>query len=298
MTEPRFETLCRDYQLRVEKVLAGLMPGDVHPETLHQAMRYATLNGGKRIRAILVYATGLALGLNPWHLDAPAAAVELIHAYSLVHDDLPAMDNDDLRRGKPSCHKKFNEATAILVGDALQALAFQVLAHANPSGPGAEIQVEMIRLLATASGSRGMVGGQFIDLDAVGKQLSMPELEDMHIRKTGALIRSSIQLGALGKVDLPKEQYDLLDHFGKYIGLAFQIQDDILDVEGDAAVTGKISGSDRNQNKPTYTQLLGIAEAKSQATHYYQKALESIAFLGDAGKTLRDLASFVVVRNR
>jgi len=299
MPDLTFETMSHEYQLRVEKVLAGAIPdAKTHPEQLHQAMRYATLEGGKRIRAQLVYATGAALGLNLWQLDPLAAAVELIHAYSLVHDDLPVMDNDDLRRGQPSCHKKFDEATAVLTGDALQTLAFQLLSHHNTNGVSAETRLKMLHLLATASVSRGMVGGQAIDLFSVGKELSIPELEDMHIRKTGALIRASIQLAALGKEDLPVAQFELLDHFGKCIGLAFQIKDDILDVEGDAALTGKTTGIDQISNKPTYTKLLGLEEAKAQADHYYREALQSIEFLQEAGKPLADLAQFVIQRNR
>jgi geranylgeranyl pyrophosphate synthase len=213
-------------------------------------MRYAVLGGGKRVRPVLVFAAGAAVGAADARLDAPACAVELIHAYSLVHDDLPAMDDDDLRRGRPSCHRAFDEATAILTGDALQTLAFQILAQATE--PDAAVRLRMIATLALASGSRGMAGGQAIDLAAVGRELDMVQLEDMHIHKTGALIRASVLLGALCTDEFDEPRLERLDRYAKCIGLAFQIQDDILDVVGDTALLGKTAGADTARDKPTY----------------------------------------------
>jgi len=284
-------------QARAEAALDARLPGDAKiPERLHQAMRYSTLGGGKRMRPLLTYAAGHALGLAAENLDGPACAVELIHVYSLIHDDLPAMDDDDLRRGKPTCHKAYDEATAILAGDGLQALAFQVLA-ADPSiAVPAENRIAMIEALAVASGSCGMVGGQAIDLDSVGKALDLPGLENMHIRKTGALIRASVRLAALAKPGLAKETADKLDHFAKCVGLAFQIQDDILDEESDTQTLGKTQGKDRDHNKPTYPALLGLAGAKQKAADLHADALASLAGFGAEADYLRGLASFIIQR--
>lgn len=259
-------------------------------------MRYVSLNGGKRIRPLLVYATGKTLAVDMASLDAPACAVEIIHAYSLVHDDLPAMDNDDLRRGMPTCHIKFDEATAILAGDALQALAFHILAHDDAMIPDPQRRLEMVDILAQACGSRGMAGGQAIDLESVGKSLSIVELENMHIHKTGALIRASVKLGALSAPGVDLETLDLLDHYAKCIGLAFQIRDDILDVESDTDTLGKTRGSDIAKNKPTYPSLLGMSKAKAMAKDLVDQATSKIAPLGNKGQTLRDIAHYIVDR--
>ena len=286
------------YQQRIEQALDHwLPPATVHPAHLHVAMRYAALGGGKRIRPALVYASGAAIGVEPSALDGPACAVELIHAYSLVHDDLPAMDNDDLRRGRPTCHKAFDEATAILSGDALQSLAFHVLAKDPAITVDAEVRLRMIGTLAQAAGSRGMAGGQAIDLAAVGRDLSLAELEDMHIHKTGALIRASVLLGALGRPGLDAAQLARFDHYGKCIGLAFQIRDDILDVEGDPVKIGKASGADQARNKPTYPALLGMSGARQRCEELCNEALASVAGLDERAAVLRDLCEYIVLRD-
>ena len=247
------KSLMTSYQKRVETALASYLPmASIQPTRLHEAMRYSVLDGGKRIRPLLVYLAGKALNVTPTSLDAPACAIELIHAYSLVHDDLPAMDNDDLRRGKATCHKAFDEATAILVGDALQSLAFYVLSSAPNLQTTDKQRLEMIKTLALASGSRGMAGGQAIDIESVGYVLNIAELENMHIHKTGALIRASVKLGALAFPSIENHILEKLDHYAKCIGLAFQIQDDILDVESDTETLGKPQGSDIAHNKVTY----------------------------------------------
>lgn len=284
-------------QARAEAALDARLPAAGKlPERLHQAMRYSTLGGGKRMRPLLTYATGYALGVAAEVLDGPACALEFIHVYSLIHDDLPAMDDDDLRRGKPTCHKAYDEATAILAGDGLQALAFQVLAQDASIAVPAANRVAMIEVLAVASGSCGMVGGQAIDLDSVGKALDLPGLEAMHIRKTGALIRASVKLAALAKPDLDKAVADKLDHFAKCVGLAFQIQDDILDEESDTQTLGKTQGKDRDNHKPTYPALLGMANAKQKAADLYDEALASLSGFGAEADYLRGLASFIVQR--
>jgi geranylgeranyl pyrophosphate synthase len=282
---------------RVEHALAQWLPAtDVIPERLHEAMRYVTLNGGKRIRPILVYATGTALGIPEQQLDGPACAVELIHAYSLVHDDLPAMDDDELRRGLPTCHIKYDEATAILAGDALQSLAFHILAHDETMATDAQSRLEMIDTLAIASGSRGMAGGQAIDLSSVGKELNVVELENMHIHKTGALIRASVKLAALSRSNVGLEVMDKLEHYAKCIGLAFQIRDDILDVESDTETLGKIQGADAVRNKPTYPSLIGLVKAKDMADDLVNQALESLQQLGNEADFLRDIARYIIER--
>lgn len=281
---------------RVEAALdACLPPATTSPENLHAAMRYATLGGGKRLRAALVYAAGDALGARPEMLDVPACALELVHAYSLVHDDLPAMDNDDLRRGKPTCHKAFDEATAILAGDALHTLAFELLA----ADPGLEVPPErrlvMISQLAAAAGSAGMAGGQAIDLAATGGVLTLGELETMHARKTGALIRAAVALGAL-TADAEPGQLARFDDYARHVGLAFQIVDDILDVEGDTATLGKQRGSDAERAKPTYPAILGLERARTLARECHAAALESLSSLGDNGRLLREIADFIIYR--
>jgi geranylgeranyl pyrophosphate synthase len=287
----------RSYQVRVESALDGYLPGDgVQPGHLHEAMRYSVLGEGKRVRPILVYASGEAFGVGLDCLDSPACAVELIHAYSLIHDDLPAMDNDDLRRGRPTCHKAFNEATAILAGDALQALAFQILANSTSIRVRAEQRLKMINILAQASGSRGMAGGQAIDLAAVGKQLNIAELENMHIHKTGALIRASVELGALSAENVHPAAFDKVSHYAKCIGLAFQIQDDILDVESATEVLGKPQGSDKERGKPTYPDLLGLEGARKAARELHQQAIASLSQFDDKAAALRCIADYIIDR--
>jgi geranylgeranyl pyrophosphate synthase len=287
------------FQIEVDAALQdSLPPAEREPTRLHQAMRYAVLGPGKRIRPVLVYATGEAFNTPIAQLHASAVAVELIHAYSLIHDDLPAMDDDDLRRGRPTCHKQFDEATAILAGDALQALAFSVIANDTRSQIAPARQVEMLRALADASGSAGMAGGQAIDLSSVGSQLTLGELETMHLYKTGALIRVCVRLACLASGVEDLDVVGKLDRYAQCIGLAFQVHDDILDVEGDTAIIGKPQGSDSEQNKPTYPQILGMEEAKNTARRLCDEALGCLAPLGSAADTLRKIASYIVSRDR
>lgn len=259
-------------------------------------MRYAVLGGGKRIRPVLVCSAGAAVGAAPESLDGPACAVEFIHAYSLIHDDLPAMDNDDLRHGQPTCHKAFGEAMAILAGDALQALAFQVLGQDPAMVADPAIRLRMLGVLAQAVGSRGMVGGQAIDLVAIGRELTLAELENMHIHKTGALIRASVLLGALSQPTVDPAVLERLDRYAKCIGLAFQIRDDILDVIGDTATLGKTQGADRALNKPTYPALLGLDGAREHARVLYEEALASLEPFGAEADPLRWIAGYIVER--
>lgn len=291
----RFEQTLTRYQARVVRALDRYLPAaDTDPPRLHTAMRYACLDGGKRLRASLVYATGESMGMTIEALDAPACAVECLHAYSLVHDDMPAMDNDDLRRGKPSCHKAFGESTALLVGDALQSLAFEILANDSAATPAQRVQ--MVAQLAHAAGSMGMAGGQAIDLESVGKTLTGAELETMHQRKTGALISAAVRLGALAHPTTPDATLDRLADYGRCLGLAFQITDDILDVEADTATMGKPQGSDAARAKPTYPAILGLKEAKTQARRYHQQALASLSGLGDNALFLSDIADYIIER--
>jgi len=280
----------------MEQVLARTLPAaEIAPQRLHAAMRYAALGGGKRVRPLLVFAAGEVAGAHADRLEIAAAAVEMIHAYSLVHDDMPCMDDDVLRRGKPTVHVEFDDATALLVGDSLQSLAFQLLAQ-YPLAQDAHKQLEMVTLLAVAAGSRGMAGGQAIDLAAVGKSLSLPELELMHIHKTGALIRAAVMLGALcGELSAAKMLK--LDHFAKCIGLAFQVVDDVLDAEASTATLGKTAGKDAEQNKPTYVSVLGVVQAKALAESLRQDAHAALAGFGDAAQRLHALADFIVLRN-
>jgi farnesyl diphosphate synthase len=291
------EDLIGHYRARVEQALERHLPDtDINPCQLHQAMRYAVLGGGKRIRPTLVYATGRAVGVEPAILDGPACAVEFIHAFSLVHDDLPAMDNDELRHGKPTCHKAFGEAIALLAGDALQALAFQVLAQDPTMNQQPQLRLRLVATLAQAAGSRGMAGGQAIDLDAVGKELTLAELENMHIHKTGALIRASVLMGALSQESLPAASLQHLDHYGKCIGLAFQIRDDILDVIADTTTLGKTQGADALLNKPTYPALLGLDGARDHARTLVDEALDSLQDFGPEAEVLRWIAGYIVER--
>ena len=291
-----FQSWVAAHQARFEETLRNLLPrADIAPQRLHEAMRYAVLDGGKRVRPLLAFAAGELNGAEVARVDIAAAAVELIHAYSLVHDDMPCMDDDVLRRGKPTCHKQYDEATALLVGDALQTLAFQLLAE-HRLNDDAMRQLEMVRLLALASGSRGMAGGQAIDLASGGKSLPLPELEFMHIHKTGALIRAAVLLGAHCGSRLETAQMDKLDHFGKLIGLAFQVVDDVLDCEADTATLGKTAGKDADNGKPTYVSLLGIQDARDMAQRLHREALETLAGFGDSAQRLRELADFIVLR--
>ena len=287
-----------DYQQRTEQVLDRYLTlTDPGTPRLLQAMRYRVLGGGKRFRPILVYCAGEALGAPLSALDAPAAAVELIHAYSLIHDDLPAMDDDDLRRGQPTCHKAFDEGTAILAGDALQALAFAVLAEDTSPGISAQSRLLSLRQLAQGIGTAGMAGGQAIDLAAVGRHLSLTELEQMHRRKTGALITTSVLLGAYAANIPPGEQLTALRTYGDELGLAFQIQDDILDVTGDVAAIGKQPGADAARAKPTYPSLLGLSQAQALAVAARDRAIASLSGLGLQTGLLEGLAHFVVDRS-
>ena len=274
----------RGYQTRVQTVLEGALPAaDLIPQRLHAAQRYAVLSGGKRLRPLLVYCTGEALHVPVASLDAPAAAVELIHSYSLVHDDLPAMDDDDLRRGQPTTHRAFDEATAILAGDALQVLAFSLLSRDRTSGTSSETRLKMIQILADASGTMGMAGGQAIDLAAVGRALNLEELEAMHRLKTGALIRASVLMAAACSPGLSSAAWDALDQYSQDIGLAFQIQDDILDVEGKTEEIGKTSGADAARAKPTYPSVLGLEAAKIRARELQSSRLRKVGALGRRG---------------
>ena len=296
-----FEARMRTGKQRVEAAIdAELQPARGARSRLLEAMRYGVLNGGKRIRANLVYATGLALGAPDEYLDIPAMAVELVHAYSLVHDDLPAMDDDDLRRGQPTCHRVFDEATALLAGDALQTRAFELLSRPVPVGLASAIlpgtQLRLCQALAEASGSSGMAGGQAIDLGSVGRTLSVEELDQMHRHKTGALIKASVRLGALCAVDPDDQRLGRLDDYADCIGLAFQIRDDVLDVVGDTSVTGKPRGSDEAKNKPTYPSIIGLAASEHRASGLHQTALRSLEPFGAAGRDLRLLSEFIVHR--
>jgi geranylgeranyl pyrophosphate synthase len=297
VSEPTaFTTRVTECRARIERVLErALTLPEAGSARLREAMRYSVLGAGKRLRPTLVYLTGEALGAPLTQLDAPAAAVELIHVYSLVHDDLPAMDDDDLRRGRPTCHRAYDEATAILVGDALQALAFAVLANEPLAATSAPLRLEMIRVLARATGTSGMAGGQAVDLDAVGRTLAVGAVEDMHRRKTGALIQASVLLGALaagaGGAELAG-----LERFGAEIGLAFQIQDDILDVEGDPALLGKSTGADAAHSKPTYPSTVGLERARVRARELRDSAIAALAPLGSRSTALVQLANVMVNR--
>jgi farnesyl diphosphate synthase len=284
-------------QARMEVVLAALLPAAKHaPQRLHDAMRYAVLDGGKRVRPLLAFAAGELTQADPAQVERAAAAVECIHAYSLVHDDLPAMDNDVLRRGKPTVHVEFDEATALLTGDALQSLAVDILSS-SPLCSAPENQIRMLHILATASGSLGMAGGQAIDLESVGKPLSLPELEFMHILKTGALIRASVNLGALCGQTLDADATKHLDHFAKCVGLAFQVVDDVLDAEASTATLGKTAGKDAADNKPTYVSLMGLQAAKDLAESLREDALQALCGFGTEADRLRQLADYIVKRN-
>jgi farnesyl diphosphate synthase len=293
--ESDFQAWMGEIQARLESALARILPGaHIAPARLHEAMRYATLEGGKRVRPLLVFAAGDVAAAAPERLEVAACAVELIHAYSLVHDDLPCMDNDVLRRGKPTVHVEFDEATALLAGDALQAAAFQLLAE-HRLADDARAQLEMVRTLAIAAGSRGMAGGQQIDLESTGSALTLPELEFMHIHKTGALIRAAVTLGgACGLID--SKQKGSLDRYAKAIGLAFQVVDDVLDYDASTSTLGKTAGKDSRQGKPTYVSSLGLARARELADELRAEALGALEGLGERARRLAQLADFIVLR--
>ncbi len=291
-----FQNWTSGCQARIEIFLESRLPAaDCVPERLHKAMRYSVLGGGKRVRPLLSFAAGELVHADAERVTVVAAAVELIHAYSLVHDDLPCMDDDILRRGKPTCHIEFDEATALLTGDSLQTLAFELLAEKRLADePGT--QLEMIAQLALATGSRGMAGGQAFDLDSVGKTLSLPELEFMHIHKTGALIRAAVMLGARCNNRLDNNQLGKLDHFAKCVGLAFQVVDDLLDTEATTATLGKTAGKDAENNKPTYVSILGISQARELAEKLQHDAYQALDSFGEAALRLRQVTDFIIKR--
>ena len=293
--DSEFQAWMGGVQARMESVLARVLPAaHVAPARLHEAMRYATLEGGKRVRPLLAFAAGEVGRAAPERLEVAAAAVELIHAYSLVHDDLPCMDDDVLRRGKPTVHMEYDEATALLAGDALQSLAFQLLSENRiAEEPGA--QLEMVQTLAMAAGSRGMAGGQSIDLEATGKALTLPELEFMHIHKTGALIRAAVLLGfSCGSIS--EAQRQKLDKYAKAIGLAFQVVDDVLDSDGNTATLGKTAGKDSKQGKPTYVSALGVTRARQLAEELRGEAHAALSGIGAPARRLGEVADFIVLR--
>ncbi len=291
-----FQNWTSSCQARIETFLESRLPAsDCVPERLHKAMRYSVLGGGKRVRPLLSFAAGELALADVERVTVVAAAVELIHAYSLVHDDLPCMDNDILRRGKPTCHVEFDEATALLTGDSLQTLAFELLAEKRLADePGT--QLEMIAQLALATGSRGMAGGQAFDLESVGKTLNLPELEFMHIHKTGALIRAAVMLGARCNNRLDNNQLGKLDHFAKCVGLAFQVVDDLLDTEATTATLGKTAGKDAENNKPTYVSILGISRARELAEKLQHDAHQALDSFGEAALRLRQVTDFIIKR--
>ena len=295
-TDGDFQAWMGGVQARIEATLSRLLPAaHLRPSRLHEAMRYATLEGGKRVRPLLAFAAGEAAEASAERLEIAAAAVEMIHAYSLVHDDLPCMDDDVLRRGKPTAHLEYDEATALLVGDALQSLAFQLLAeHQLADDPA--VQLRMVKTLAAAAGSRGMAGGQQIDLEATGNALTVPELELMHIHKTGALIRAAVLLGASCGRPMNESQLKMLDRYAKAIGLAFQVVDDVLDYDTSTATLGKTAGKDQKQGKPTYVSAMGLAPARALAQELRGQAHAALEGLGDRASRLRQLADFIVLR--
>jgi farnesyl diphosphate synthase len=285
------------YRERVEQALEARLPlADTRPASLHAAMRYAALGGGKRIRPLLCYASGEVLGVPADRLDDAACAVECVHVFSLVHDDLPAMDNDDLRRGKPSTHAAFGVATAILAGDALQTRAFEILAGDGVNDAAARLG--MIAILATASGSTGMTGGQAVDLESEGKQLVAADLEALDRDKTGKLIRAAVLMPTCAVPGLASASRDALDRFAECMGLAFQIRDDVLDVEGEQALTGKTHGADAARGKATYPSLMGMDNAKRRADALYAEAIAALEMFGEAAEPLRWLARYIVHRDR
>ena len=296
MGNQAFTQWLADMQLRTEAVLAQHLPAaTIIPQRLHEAMRYATLGGGKRVRALLAYAAAEFCNADITKADVAAGAVELIHAFSLVHDDMPCMDDDDLRRGKPSTHKQYDDATALLVGDALQSLAFQLIAQCNHIEDG--YKIKMVQTLAIATGSRGMAGGQAIDLENTGLLVSQAELEVMHLHKTGALIHAATLMGAYCSAEENADKLHAVDHFSKSIGLAFQVVDDILDAEADTQTLGKTAGKDAQANKSTYVTLLGLSKAKQLAAELHHNAINALSSYGQEADLLRHLAQFITQRS-
>lgn len=285
------------WRVRMEHALAARLPEpDKVPARLHEAMRYSVLGGGKRIRPALLFATARTLGLSEDEVEAAACAIELVHVYSLVHDDLPAMDDDDMRRGRPTCHKAYDEATALLVGDALQPLAFQLLVS-DPKLPASPaIRLRLVDMLAQASGTFGMAGGQAIDLAVQGMRLDIDQVEDMHARKTGAVIRASVLMAAECVPSLDANLYAALTRFSSAVGLAFQIQDDLLDVTGDASMLGKATGADSERAKPTHPAIIGIPASQQRVRLLHDQAINALAPFGDRAETLRSLANWLLSR--
>jgi farnesyl diphosphate synthase len=293
---PDFQSWASARQSRIEATLHNVLPApEIAPQRLHAAMRYAVLGGGKRVRPLLAFAAGELAQADPERVAIAASAVELIHAYSLVHDDLPCMDDDVLRRGKPTAHVEYDEPTALLVGDALQSLAFQLLGEYRLADEPAA-QLQMVKLLAAAAGSRGMAGGQAIDLESVGKTLNVPELEFMHIHKTGAIIRASALLGARCGSGLSEQELAQVDNYAKLVGLAFQVVDDVLDAEASTATLGKTAGKDADHNKPTYVSVLGVSRSRAFAEELRRDALAAVDSFGERALRLRQLADFIVLR--
>jgi farnesyl diphosphate synthase len=292
-----FDAQLESWRLRMEHALAArLPPSHVVPARLHEAMRYSVLGGGKRVRPALLFATARALGLSEDEVEAAACAIELVHVYSLVHDDLPSMDNDDLRRGRPTCHKAYDEATALLVGDALQPLAFQLLAG-DPKLPASPaIRLRLIDMLAQAIGTFGMAGGQAIDLAVQGTRLDIGQVEDMHARKTGAVIRASVLMAAECAPPLEANLYAALTRFATAIGLAFQIQDDLLDVMGDVSTLGKATGADRERAKPTHPAVIGIPASQRRVRLLHSQAINALMPFGERAELLRSLAHWLLSR--
>jgi farnesyl diphosphate synthase len=293
--QPDFRAWTQHVQAQTEEALDRFLPAAASvPARLHEAMRYTTLGGGKRVRPLLAYAAGELFGAHPDAVARAACAAEMIHVYSLVHDDMPCMDDDDLRRGKPTVHVAYDEATALLVGDALQAQAFEVLAGSGDVPPAR--LVTMLRLLAEAAGTKGMCGGQAIDLDSVGLSLTRDELERMHQLKTGAMLRVSVLLGALAGRDLAPHELEALKEYARAIGLAFQVVDDVLDATEDSATLGKTAGKDAAANKPTYVTILGLEPSKALAEQLRRQAHEALAPFGEQALRLRELADLIVQR--
>ena len=289
----------QDFQLQAERALENWLPIE-HSESnqLHEAMRYAVFGNGKRIRPALVYATGQALGIDLHILDVPAVAVEMVHTYSLIHDDLPAMDNDVLRRGRLTCYKKYDEATAILAGNSLQALAFHILAHDKNLLASDKQRIMMIEILAHASGYRGMAMGQAIDLASVGKQLDIQALEQINNLKTTILIKTCVKLGSLLQLDIDSELSRQILHYAQCIGLAFQIRDDILNIESDTEVLGSMQGSDAQRNKPTYPSIMGLEQAKEMTRKLHQEAIASLSHFANEANALRQIADYIIERDK
>lgn len=290
------QTAIKTYHHRVDEQLKNSLVHNSIEPLLQDAMRYALFNGGKRVRPLLVYLVNQLLNGNINQADAPACAIECVHSYSLVHDDLPAMDDDELRRGKPTCHIAYDEATAILAGDALQCFAFELLSSTN-NPANANTKLQMVSVLAKASGDKGMVAGQAFDLSHVDKSLTLEQLKQMHAHKTGALINAAIELGYLSAECEDVTAKTALLAYGEAIGLAFQVKDDILDIEGDTQTLGKPQGSDIEQNKPTYPALLGMEGAKAKLDSLHKDALKAIQPFGNQGQLLRELADYIVNRS-